>query len=160
MTQRLVVVAVWAVLLPLGLSIGPGHAATTRYLTTSGTTTAANTTCALHPEYSHVRFLDRGTPVQLDAPPADQFGTTPFVVVQTGRLPVHGPGLPVSPLTQFTGDIQPGRHDQHGFRLRALDQHGRATTTNGADRCHNVQYHASIPLGRVRGITLVAFAHL
>ena len=49
------------------------------------------------------------------------------VIVQTGRLPGSGPGLPVSLLTGPAGDIS-GTGGQQGFHWRVLDQNGKVST--------------------------------
>ena len=70
--------------------------------------------------------------------------TTTPVVVQTGNLPAHGPGLPVSLLTGATGNVGPS--GQQGYRFRAFDQNGVSVAGRPSqDNCYTYSYHASIP---------------
>jgi hypothetical protein len=86
-------------------------------------------------------------------------------VVQTGNLPFHGPGLPVSVLTGATGP--------QGYRFRAFDQNGVTVAARPSpDNCYYYSYHASIPFADTahataivtvttdtRGVATVRFAH-
>jgi hypothetical protein len=86
-----------------------------------------------------------------------RLATTTPVVVQTGNLPFHGPGLPVSLLTGATGDVGPS--GQQGYRFRAFDQNGVTVAARpSADNCYYYSYHASIPFtdaGHAAGIATV-----
>lgn len=87
------------------------------------------------------------------------------VVVQTGMLPAHGPGLPVSELT--------GATSAGGYRFRAFDQEGATVAARpSADNCYSYSFHASIPFTDAahaaaivavttdsRGVAAIQFAH-
>jgi hypothetical protein len=60
------------------------------------------------------------------------------VVVQTGSLPIQGPGLPVSLLTTASSSS--------GYHFRAFDQNGASVAAlPNAGNCYYFSYHASIP---------------
>jgi hypothetical protein len=73
-----------------------------------------------------------------------RLATTTPVVVQTGELPVSGPGLPVSQLTGATGEVGGG---QQGYRFRAFDQDGASVAARpNAGNCYRYSFHASVPV--------------
>jgi hypothetical protein len=73
-----------------------------------------------------------------------RLATTTPVVVQTGNLPLSGPGLPVSQLTGVTGNVGP--EGQQGYRFRAFDQEGVTVAGRPSENnCYYFSYHASVP---------------
>jgi hypothetical protein len=73
-----------------------------------------------------------------------RLATTTPVVVQTGVLPLSGPGIPVSQLTGATGNVGPA--GQQSYRFRAFDQNGMTVAARPSpNNCYYYAYHASIP---------------
>jgi len=125
MLRRTLYLIPLAALLTLGLPAHPGAAAVA-YRTASGRALVCEP-----------QGLESTAPIPTLA-------TSTPVVVQTGNLPEHGSGLPVSLLTGATGNVGPS--GLQGYRFRAFDQNGVTVAARPSpDNCYYYSYHASIP---------------
>jgi hypothetical protein len=116
------------------VTVGAAGAAAGDTTDEAATTTAAQT---IYRTASNSTLLSGPLGFEVDRPfgPGRIRLASSAIVVQTGRLPWNGPGMPVSALT--------GSTDRDGFRFRLFDQNGAAITEASPGLGTRVYYHAS-----------------